>query len=221
VAANDAVITVDEGQIASNTGTWSDSNANGVFLTASVGTVTKNANGTWSWPFNATDWPSQSQVVTITATNSAATRTSTTFRLVVNNVPPVITALFSSSPQARFASHDGDVAIVGAFTDPGILVTHTVSVDWGDGTAVQTLTTVDQVNDLFVGLHHYRTSGTFTIVVTVSDNDGGTATATTTAVVAGVSVWHNAVANKYPDTDDDGGSEGHRRNVAHAFNFHS
>jgi subtilisin family serine protease len=51
-----------------NSGTWSDPEDDPVTLSASLGTVTKNANGTWSWSFV----PSQAynnQTVTITGTD--------------------------------------------------------------------------------------------------------------------------------------------------------
>ena len=94
VARDNATVTVNEGQTASNTGTWSDANAgNVVTLTASVGTVTKsgtNASGTWTWSFNTTDGPNETQTVTVTASDGTAS-TSTTFGLTVNNVAPTAT----------------------------------------------------------------------------------------------------------------------------------
>jgi hypothetical protein len=182
VSSDHATVTVSENQTATNTGAWS----NAVALSASAGTVTQNSNGTWVWSFHATDGPEQSQTVTITATNSAGAQASTSFSLVVTDVPPVITSLSSSNPTVACASSDGQVTITGTFVNPGVLDTHTVTVDWGDGTAVQTLTSVDQVHDLFSGSHTYAHGGIFTIDVTVSDNEGGTASATTTAVVTGV-----------------------------------
>ena len=88
VARNTATVTVNEGAIASNTGTWSDPGLDVVTLSASVGTVTQNVNGTWSWSFNTSDGPAQGQTVTITATDSDGAATATTFALVVNNVAP-------------------------------------------------------------------------------------------------------------------------------------
>lgn len=68
VSVNNASVTVNEAQTASNSGTWSEIDASDIVtITASVGTVTKNADGTWSWSFNTNDGPDQSQTVTITA----------------------------------------------------------------------------------------------------------------------------------------------------------
>jgi PKD domain len=94
VAADSATVTVNEGQTALASGTWSDPDADQtVTLTASVGAVTKNADGTWSWSYGTSDGPAQSQTVTITATDNASTpaSSSTTFALSVDNVAPSAT----------------------------------------------------------------------------------------------------------------------------------
>src|SRR5207249_5016541 len=84
-------VTVNEGQTASNTGSFSDPGLDTVTLSASVGTIT-SANGAWSWSFATNDGPDQSQTVTITATDSDGAATTTTFSLVVNNVAPSVAA---------------------------------------------------------------------------------------------------------------------------------
>lgn len=91
IGVDNASMTVNEGQRVTNTGTYSDPDGNStVTLSASVGTVTKDdANGIWSWSFQATDGPDESQTVTITATDGVESRT-TTFTLTVNNLSPVI-----------------------------------------------------------------------------------------------------------------------------------
>jgi hypothetical protein len=92
VTRDNASRIVNEGQTATNTGTWADVNAlDTVTLSASVGTVTKNADGTWSWSYATTDGPAQSQTVTITATDNHGASSSATFALTVNNVDPTAT----------------------------------------------------------------------------------------------------------------------------------
>jgi hypothetical protein len=94
VAADNATRTVNEGQTATNTGTYSDANAgDSVAISASVGSVTKTGtnSGTWSWSFATTDGPVQSQTVTITADDGHGGVTTTTFALTVNNVAPTAT----------------------------------------------------------------------------------------------------------------------------------
>ncbi|MCP4782529.1 MAG: hypothetical protein GY903_24070, partial [Fuerstiella sp.] len=112
---------------------------------------------------------------------------------VSENVAPRITALSSSSATLERRSADGQVTIDGAFRDIGLLDTHTVIVKWGDGsdpdndnTPGETLTSVDQLNDLFTATHHYPNGGIYSINVSVLDDNGGLASASTTAVVIGV-----------------------------------
>ena len=103
VAATNATVAVNQGQTAGNTGTWSDPGVNdNVVLTASVGTITKNAAGTWNWSI-VTSSSVPSQTVTITATDKDGTSTSTTFHLVVQNVPLTvhITARWPAGRKAR------------------------------------------------------------------------------------------------------------------------
>jgi hypothetical protein len=88
VTVNQATVTVDEGALATNTGTYSDPDGDPVSLSASVGEVTGGA-GTWSWSFQTTDGPAQSQWVTITADDGKGGTGSASFQLIVNNVPPV------------------------------------------------------------------------------------------------------------------------------------
>lgn len=84
---------VNEGQTATDNGTWSDVPADTVTLTASTGTVTKNANGTWGWSFLTSDGPAQSQTITITASDEDGGVTPKTFPLVVANVAPTVNAI--------------------------------------------------------------------------------------------------------------------------------
>lgn len=181
VSPDNAEVSVQAGQTATNTGSWSDPGSDVVSLEASVGTVVKNDDGSWSWSFD-TQSESDTQTVTITATDSDGAVTNTTFHLTVTNSPPVITSVTATD-----GGFSGNVSLSGAFTDTGVLDTHTVVVNWGDGSALETIS-VDQLNDTFAGNHHYATGGIFTITVTVSDNFGlsDVETASTSTVGVGL-----------------------------------
>jgi hypothetical protein len=115
IASDNASRTVDEGQTATNTGTWSDANAGDtVTLSASVGNVTKNDNGTWSWSYGTTDGPANSQTVTITATDNHAASNNTTFGLTVNNVAPTVSSVSASAQNALSGKN---VTFTGTATD--------------------------------------------------------------------------------------------------------
>jgi hypothetical protein len=125
--ATDHSVTVDEGQTANNSGTWSDSNSGDtVALSASVGTITQSGNnsaGTWSWSYDTTDGPDNSQTVTITA-DDGHTQTLRTFALTVNNVAPQVS--FTSAPSS---ADEGQTKTYNySVNDPGA---DTYSVDGG------------------------------------------------------------------------------------------
>lgn len=73
----------------------------------------------------------------------------------------------------------GDVSFAGDFTDPGALDTHSMSVDWGDGST----TPVPSVTSPVSATHQYASAGVFDIAVLVTDDDGGTSSATCGFVV--------------------------------------
>ncbi len=94
ISASSGSVSAGEGQVAVNTGAYSDADGNAtVTLSASVGTVAKDAagDGTWRWSFATDDGPAQSQTVTITATDSGGATASTSFSLTVNNLGPQAT----------------------------------------------------------------------------------------------------------------------------------
>lgn len=66
ITVNNASVSTAVPGVVTNSGTWSDVPADTVTLTASLGTVVKNANGTWDWSINTTA-PVSNQSVTITA----------------------------------------------------------------------------------------------------------------------------------------------------------
>lgn len=184
VVANADKVTVEESDTASNQGTFSDPGVDSVALTASIGTVTDNGDGSWKWSWDTSDGPDDSQKVTITATDSDGAATSVDFDLTVRNVAPSVTSVATSAETVESASTNGTVTVDGTFVDPGV-DTHTVTVDWGDGT-VETVA-VDQQADTFVGSHDYADGGIYVVTVTAKDSDGAvSAVLQTQSIVQGV-----------------------------------
>jgi VCBS repeat-containing protein len=82
------------------------------------------------------------------------------------------------------------------FSDVGTADTHTVDVDWGDGTPGDTLvSTVDASGGITIPLTHvFATTGDFILTVTVTDDDGG--------IGVDTAVMH-VLANRAPEGADD------------------
>ncbi len=166
IAADAAAVTGNEGTTISNTGTWSDPNAtNVVTLTASVGSVTKNANGTWSWSLVAPDNVAAT-TVTITANDGAGGVRTATFTYAASNVPPTLTRNLAtvSGPVLSTITNTGTYADVAADT-----VTLTASigtiVNNGNGTWSWSIVPSNTVSNQ-------------TVTITASDEDGGSTNVT-------------------------------------------
>ena len=132
LTVNNASVTVNEGQTATNSGTFGDVPADTVSLAASFGTVTGDA-GAWSWSYNATD-NLPTTMVTITATDEDGGSTSVTFDLTVNNDNPTLTV-----NNASVTVNEGQTATnSGTFGDvPADAVTLSASIGMVTGTAGQ------------------------------------------------------------------------------------
>jgi 6-phosphogluconolactonase (cycloisomerase 2 family) len=101
-------------------------------------------------------------------------------RVVVNNVPPSVGSLSGPVivlPNVLTTWTD-------TFTDPGILDTHTASINWGDGKTTAATVTESNGSGSITASHAYSGTGSFTITLTVTDKDGGTGTATLVVAVA-------------------------------------
>ena len=173
-------VTVDEGQTAINNGTYSDPDGDAVTLGASVGGVTGNSDGTWSWSFYATDGPAQTQTVTITATDGINDPVTVTFELIVNNVAPAVGLIAAPVDPVRVNTL---LEVSAGFTDPGILDTHTAVWDWGDGSTCDGTVSGENGSGTVTGSHTYTAAGIYTVTLTVTDKDGDTGTSTFEYVV--------------------------------------
>ncbi|WP_299490262.1 PKD domain-containing protein, partial [Acaryochloris sp. IP29b_bin.137] len=110
--------------------------------------------------------------VTLTVTNDNGVSATETATVTVDNVAPTI----NLAPD--FTADEGQpISFAASFTDPGLLDTHTITWDFGDGTTV---------SDTLTPEHIYTDNGEYTVALTITDNDGGTTTETRTVTVNNV-----------------------------------
>jgi PKD repeat protein len=122
--------------------------------------------------------------------------------VLVNTEPPTIGA----GPDQEVDPGQTVNLAPATFTDPGAVDTHTATINWGDGTQTPGVVTQAPGGGTVDGSHVYLSAGMFTVLVCVTDDDGGTGCDTLTVTV-------NAITNAPPMADaggpysvDEGGS---------------
>lgn len=120
-----------------------------------------------------------SYTVTLTLSDDDGGETIETHEIIVTNLPPVIdpNVTFSAAPEGQVSTLSFDIS------DPGTEDTLTYAVDWGDGSAViPTLASSLSVTET----HIYPDSGTYTLHITLQDEDGGEDTYSTQITIDNV-----------------------------------
>lgn len=100
-------------------------------------------------------------IVILTVTDNSGGTNTTTFRVAVSNVRPILTA----TANVTEIDEGDEIAFTLEWIDPGELDEHTISWDFGDGTESSSQNPI----------HQFEQDGTYTVLVTVADDDGGQA----------------------------------------------
>ncbi|MCR9201123.1 MAG: Ig-like domain-containing protein [Planctomycetaceae bacterium] len=153
-------------------------------VAASLGS-TAGSSPNFVWNYDAVDDLGPISVA-LTATDDEGMSTTASFPFTVNNVAPSFTSISSASiEENRIAT------ITGAFTDPGVLDTHTLLVNWGDG--ITSPATVDAATRTFTASHLYSdddpsgtTVDTYAVSLTLTDDDGDSTIGNTSITVTNV-----------------------------------
>jgi PKD repeat protein len=106
--------------------------------------------------------------------------TSRFLSVTVLNAAPSITSFVLSTSTVEAGEA---VTATGTFTDTGAADTHTVTVDWGDGSPTTTINLAAAVYSFTTSGHTYAAVNAYTVTATVTDNAGGSAVATSTVSV--------------------------------------
>ena len=93
------------------------------------------------------------------------------------------------------------VTVSGSFSDVGSADTHTATINWGDGSAVEAAT-LDSVLNTISGSHVYADNGAYTVTVTVSDDDGASMSDTLLVTVSNVAPVVDAGTDQGVDEGD-------------------
>ena len=134
--------------------------------------------------------------VTLTAIDKDNLGDQATTTIIVANVAPAVDA------GAPATINEGDTFTrSGSFFDPGVLDTHTATVDYGDGSGVQPLDL--NADDTFGLSHLYADDGPYTVEVTVGDDDNASSTDTVIVTVNNVAPTVDAGTG---GTIDEGGT---------------
>ena len=143
---------------------WDDGSTDTTFTQATAGPITDQTH---------TYADDGVYLVTITVREEPGTvgapSDTQSFQITVANLAPVVTA-----PADQTADEGTATSVdLGTFTDPGDDDPWTVSVDWGDGSALQVFADSELTDgDVIDRSHTYADDGTYSVTVTVRETGG-------------------------------------------------
>jgi RHS repeat-associated protein len=175
---------------------WADGGALQTFSNLAAGIFTATHRYVDNLPHSAVS--NYSVNLTLTDDDGASASTAT-FVVTVNNLPPTLQGTGFVSP----AINENSVAsLTGTLSDPGPLDTFTLVINWADGSAPQTLSNLPSGS--FAATHLYLDnfprgqSSNTTILLALTDDDGGLANASAIETVNNIPPTVSAGGNQSP-----------------------
>ncbi len=161
-------------QSAGFTYVWTVSKTHGSTTTANYATGSAGP-GAATDPISFTPNQDGTYVVTLTATDKdGAVSGAVSESISVYNVTPVVSAISTPAEDVRYQTAN----FSSSFTDPGTAESHTVTWNFGDGSAAVTTSLGAGVTGAVNASHIYTATGTYTITLTITDSDGAVGTKT-------------------------------------------
>jgi uncharacterized repeat protein (TIGR01451 family) len=185
---------INEGGTATLTGTLSEAAGGGVMQLV-VNWGPGQATSTYTFAEGTTSFsvthqyldnpaaPATSFPISLALSNAGGRVTAAT-SVVVNDVAPVALAMAGPNAAARGQA----LAFADAFTDAGVLDTHTAVFNWGDGATSAGAVSESQGAGTVAGSHAFKADGTYTVSLTITDKDGLSTTVSKTVTVTNVLV---------------------------------
>jgi uncharacterized delta-60 repeat protein len=177
---NGAPVSTSEGSSISLGSSVSDPGSADTFTYAWAVTKNGSAYATGSGPnFSFTPNDNGSYVVTLTVTDDDGGVGTDLKTILVSNVTPVVDPISGPSTGEQGALQ----TFTSAFTDPGSADTWTITWNFGDGTSQTSSGSPGAIS----ASHTYLASGTYTVSVAVTDDDGGSASHTSSITISSTS----------------------------------
>ena len=154
---------------------WGDGSADTTFTMAGAGTVTPQMH---TFAGAGTD------TVSISIADAAGHTSNTATFSVTVGAPMTTSVVVTPAPSQAAMAGVAQTFALGSFSQSNATTPYTVSVNWGDGTALTTFT-LTGTGTITPQSHAYASAGTDTVLVTVTDADGHASnTAAFTATVS-------------------------------------
>ena len=121
-------------------------------------------------------------VVSLKATDDGTFSGTATATINGGNVAPTTTITSAKAQAAVVLASGATFTFTGHYSDPGTADTHTATWAFGDGTSSTSSLAASGAGDVTT-THAYAKAGTYSVSLTVADDDGGTSSATTSIAV--------------------------------------